>query len=121
MCYLVGWDNETVAQNGAMAGALFETFVISEIVKSWINHGEDTSRLFFYRDSNKKEIDLLIQKNASLYPVEIKKTAQPSLAMARNFPALSQLTNMQVGTILCQCSSHLYLLEVVQCLPVEFV
>ena len=121
VCYLVGWDNETVAQNGAMAGALFETFVISEIVKSWINHGEDTRRLFFYRDSNKKEIDLLIQKNASLYPVEIKKTAQPSLAMARNFPALSQLTNMQVGTILCQCSSHLYLLEVVQCLPVEFV
>ena len=104
-----------------MAGELFETFVVSEIAKSYLNAGSDTHTLFFYRDSNQKEIDLLISKGGLLYPVEIKKSAQPSVSMAKNFPAIRQLDNLQGGTILCQCERQLFLSDSVQCLPLEYV
>ena len=121
VCYLVGWDNPKVAQNGAMAGELFETFVISEIAKTYFNSGADLRSLFFYRDSNRKEIDLLISKNGSLFPVEIKKSAQVSISMAKNFPAVKLLNEIQTGTILCQCDKKMFLSETVQALPLEFV
>ncbi|MBO4728137.1 MAG: ATP-binding protein [Spirochaetaceae bacterium] len=121
VCYLVGWDNPKVAQNGAMAGELFETFVISEIAKTYFNSGADLRSLFFYRDSNQKEIDLLISKNGSLFPVEIKKSAQVSISMAKNFPAVKLLNEIQTGTILCQCDKKMFLSETVQALPLEFV
>ena len=90
VCYLVGWDNKAVAQNGAMAGTLFETFVVSEIVKSWINKGLDVRNIFFYRDSNKKEIDLLIKRNATIFPIEIKMTATPHCLHGQVFPSLER-------------------------------
>ena len=121
VCYLVGWDNPKVAQNGAMAGELFETFVISELAKTYFNNGKDLRNLFFYRDSNKKEIDLLIYKNGRLFPVEIKKAAQASLFMAKNFPAIKQLNSLQTGTVLCQCDKKLFLSESVQSVPLEYV
>jgi predicted AAA+ superfamily ATPase len=73
--YLVGWDNPQVLQNGTMSGAIFETFVIGEIIKSWTNtHGVTPNMNFFYlRDKDGNEIDLLIKRGDVLYPVEIKK------------------------------------------------
>ena len=121
VCYLVGWDNPKVAQNGAMSGGLLETFMISEIAKSYFNSGKDGRNLFFYRDRNQKEIDLLISAKASIYPVEIKKTAQPAAAMAKNFPALRQIQEMQAGTVLCQCEKQMFLSESVQTVPLEYV
>ena len=121
VCYLVGWDNKAVAQNGAMAGALFETFVVSEIVKSWINKGLDVRNIFFYRDSNKKEIDLLIKRNATIFPIEIKMTATPTVSMARHFPVLKEMDNMETGTILCQCEKNAFISSTVQVLPIEMI
>ena len=73
--YLVGWDNAQVLQNGAMAGAMFETFVIGEIIKSWTNLNGVTPNmnLYYFRDKDGHEIDLLIKRNGALYPIEIKK------------------------------------------------
>lgn len=121
VCYLVGWDNPKVAQNGAMSGELFETFVISEIAKTYFNCGKDLRNLFFYRDCNKKEIDLIITKGELLFPVEIKKTAQPSLSMAKNFPSIRQLQMLQNGTVLCQCEKQMHLTEDVQVVPLEYI
>jgi hypothetical protein len=59
-----------------MAGAFFETFIITEILKSYYNAGTEPA-LFYYRDKDQKEVDLLIMKNGCLYPLEIKKTAMP--------------------------------------------
>ena len=73
VCSLVGWSTQTVAQNGAMSGSLFETFVVSEIVKSYLNAGRDGSNIFFYRDHNMNEIDLVIEQDGILYPIEIKR------------------------------------------------
>lgn len=121
VCYLVGWDSPKVAMNGAMSGELFENFIISEIAKSYFNCGKDLHNLFFYRDSNQKEIDLIISKDGFLFPVEIKKSAQVSISMAKNFPALKQLDSMHTGTILCQCDKKMFLKNDVQCVPIEFV
>lgn len=109
--------------NGAMSGSLFETFVISEIVKSYINAGHDTSHLFFYRDKEKKEIDLIIEDNGILYPIEIKKTAKPSKDMAKSFEVLSKIENRRIGQgcILCQSEKQFILSENLVVMPVEYV
>lgn len=123
VCYLVGWDNPKVAENGAMSGSLFETFVVSEIIKSYLNAGEDTRNIFFYRDRDMKEIDLLILKNGVLYPVEIKKSARPALEMAKNFPVLKTGFDITVGQgcILCLAEKRTILSDTVSVLPVEYI
>ena len=69
-CYLSLWNNPKALEISAMAGAMFENYVISEIIKGYVNHGIDVrSRLFYYRDNNGKEIDLMILDNGTLYPI----------------------------------------------------
>ncbi len=85
--HLMGWGSPEVLENSAMSGAFFETWVVSEIYKSYLNAGKRPP-LYFYRDSNKKEIDLIICQNGTVYPIEIKKGAAPKNA-ARNFSVLS--------------------------------
>lgn len=123
VCYLVGWENETVARNGAMSGALFETYMISEIAKSYLNCGKETRSMFFYRDRNQKEIDLLILQSDQLYPLEIKSTTHPRLEMAKNFSVLkeTELVHVQTGTILCQIERDYVLSDRLQALPVAFL
>jgi len=123
VCYLVGWSNAKAAQNGAMSGSLFETFVIAEILKSYYSCGKDVRNLFYYRDKDKKEIDLLLVEDNVMYPVEIKKTARPNLQMAVDFSVLNKFTNLKIGTgcIVCQIDKKLYLAENVVVLPVEYI
>ena len=75
--YLTRWNTPEVIRHGAMAGAFFETFVIGEIIKSYYNSGIIDPPLFFYRDKEQNEIDLLIYQDGTLYPIEIKKHADP--------------------------------------------
>lgn len=70
-CYLTRWKDPKITMNGAMAGALFETYVFSEIVKSFWNRGEEPP-IWYYRTKEKEEIDILIDMNGKLYPIEIK-------------------------------------------------
>lgn len=123
VCYLVGWTSETVAMNGAMSGALFETFVISEIIKSYYNAGHDADKIYFYRDKDKKEIDLVIEKDNILYPVEIKKSSRVSLDMSSSFSVLSKISGKETGhgCIICQCDKKLELSDKVTALPVDYV
>ncbi len=123
VCSLVGWSNPTVAQNGAMSGSLFETFVVSEIIKSYLNAGKDCSNIYFYRDHNQNEIDLVIEENAVLYPIEIKKSAHPQLEMAKAFSQLKTIPNYTVGhgAILCLTDKRFELSDEVTALPVEFI
>ena len=88
--YLCKWPNAEMLQNGAMSGAFFETYVISEIVKSYYNAGiNPKDYLYYYRDIDKKEIDLLVVENGMIYPVEIKKNASPNKP-TKNFNVLSK-------------------------------
>ncbi len=123
VCYLVGWSNENVAMNGAMSGPLFENFVISEVIKSYYNSGHDAQNLYFYRDKDKREIDLVIEKDGILYPVEIKKSSRPALEITKSFSALKKISGKSVGQgcILCQCEKPLLLDEKIIALPLEFL
>lgn len=123
VCYLVGWSSPAVAMNGAMSGALFETFVVSEVVKSYYNSGHDLSGLFFYRDKNMKEIDLVIEKDGIVYPVEIKKTARPTIGMAKGFSALASISGKPIGQgcIICQADRLFELGDNVSAVPVEYL
>ncbi|GHV77922.1 ATPase [Spirochaetia bacterium] len=94
--YLTKWTTAEVLMQGAMAGAFFETFVISEILKSYYNAGRDPA-LFYYRDKDQKEIDLLILENGCLHPLEIKKTAVPKPQDAAVFKVLSSVKGVTVG------------------------
>ena len=85
--FLTKWNNQDVLENGAMAGAFFETFIISEIIKSYYNAGLEPP-IYYYRDKDGKEIDLLIFENGCLYPIEIKKTSNPNIADIKSFNIL---------------------------------
>ena len=88
--YLTRWPSAESLEIGAMSGEFFETWVVTEVYKSYINAGKRPP-LYFYRDSNKKEIDLIIQQGVTVYPIEIKKSASPSNA-TRNFSVLKPIT-----------------------------
>ena len=87
--HLMGWGSAEVLENSAMSGAFFETWVVSEIYKSYLNAGKRPP-LYFYRDSNRKEIDLIIYQNGTVYPVEIKKGSAPQNA-TKNFSVLKPI------------------------------
>ena len=102
-CSLGLWNNPRSLEVSAMAGALFETYVVSEIIKSYTNAGMDIrSRFSYYRDSNGKEIDLLIEDNGTLYPIEIKKSADPGKDALKNFSVLKDLDKPAgKGAVIC--------------------
>ena len=102
--YLTRWSNPEVMQNGAMAGAFFESYVVSEIIKSFANNAEDAP-IYFYRDKDKIEIDLLIEENNTLYPIEIKKTASPDAQMAKNFFITNRIRNVEIAQCIIICNT----------------
>ena len=76
VCYLTRWSSPEVAESGAMSGALLENFAVSELLKGYQNAGLEPY-LYFYRDRDAKEIDVLLEGDGKLYPLEVKKTALP--------------------------------------------
>ena len=89
--YLLKWGNPETLERGAMSGAFFESWVFSEIYKSFLNAGKEAP-VYYYRDKEKREIDLLIYQDGTLYPVEIKKSASPGKDAVKHFNALSPVT-----------------------------
>ena len=87
--HLMGWGSAEVLEASAMSGEFFETWVVSEVWKSYLNAGKRPP-LYFYRDSNKKEIDLILYENGTVHPIEIKKSAAPQGA-TKNFSVLAPI------------------------------
>ncbi len=105
--YLTKWSSADTLEVSAMSGAFFETYVVSEIVKSYYNEGKRPP-IYYYRDFDGKEIDLLIEQDHVLYPIEIKKTGSPKRDAIKNFSAL-QKTGKRVGagSVVCLCNEFL--------------
>jgi len=89
--FLLKWGNAEILERGAMSGAFFESWVFSEIYKSYINAGKEPP-LYYYRDKEKREIDILIYENGTLYPIEIKKAASPGAEAVKHFKVLDPVT-----------------------------
>ncbi|MDR1895036.1 MAG: ATP-binding protein [Spirochaetales bacterium] len=95
--WLTQWPSAEVLRNGHMGGAFFETFVIIEILKSYANQGREAP-LYYYRDRDGREIDLLIWQKGKLYPIEIKKHANPGIDDIKHFSALASIANIERGS-----------------------
>ena len=89
--YLLKWGNPETLEHGAMSGAFFESWVFSEIYKSYLNAGKEPP-LYYYRDKEKREIDILLFENGTLYPIEIKKAASPGTEAVKHFNVLNPVT-----------------------------
>lgn len=136
-CYLTRWLTPETLKNGAMAGAMFETFVINEILKSYSNEGlEYDFNVFYYNGKDKKrkkengeevevdgEIDLILQEDGILYPIEIKMSASPKADMASEFDVLDGVPDKKrgMGVIICLYDKKMYLRENLIALPLEFI
>lgn len=94
--FLTGWTSPEVLMNGAMAGVFFESWCVAEILKSYVNAGESPN-FYYYRDKDKNEIDLVIEREGKIYPVEFKKAATVSKSDVKRFSKLSNF-NMPLGT-----------------------
>ena len=136
-CYLTRWLTPETLKNGAMAGAMFETFVINEVLKSYANEGlEYDFDVFYYNGKDKKkakdgavtidvdgEIDLILQENGVLYPIEIKMSTLPKATMASEFNVLDGIPEKKrgLGVILCLIDRELYLRDNLVALPLEYL
>lgn len=101
VAYLTKWYSPEVMAVGAMAGAFLENFVVSEIWKSYLNAGIE-SPMYYYRDHDAKEVDIVIESDGELHPVEIKRTASPNHGMVKSFSALDRSTVPRgMGAIVC--------------------
>ncbi len=99
--YLTRWTTSESIEVSAMSCAFFETFVVSEIVKSYLNAGK-RAPIFYYRDSDQKEIDLIIEENGVLYPIEIKKSSNPKRNANKHFKVLEKTGKVcGMGSIIC--------------------
>lgn len=101
--YLLKWTTKDTLQNGAMSGPIIETFAVSEIVKSFKNSGINMMPIYFYRDKDMKEIDLIISKDDRLYPIEIKKSMNPTKSMVKSFSVLKKALGFTVENELILC------------------
>lgn len=97
-CYLAGYLDEVTLEKSAYNGAIFETYVVTEIIKSYTNNGMDARKyLYYYRDNNGKEIDLIIIYNNTVYPIEIKKSANPRTESIKNFNIIKKF-GLEIGS-----------------------
>ena len=128
-CYLTRWLTPDALKNSAVAGNMFETFIVSEILKTYSNEGKDYRfNIFYYRGKDKNvnsdnEIDLIIEENGILYPVEIKMTGNPKANMGATNPVLDKIPDKKrgMGVILCLIEKKTYLRENLVALPVEYI
>jgi len=101
VAYLTRHSSPEILQNGAINGAILENYIVSEIRKTYLNAGEECF-LHYYRDKDAKEIDLIIEADGLLHPLEIKKTSSPNLAMTSAFDVLKKATlPVGMGAVIC--------------------
>jgi predicted AAA+ superfamily ATPase len=99
--YLASWNSPEALEKSAMAGAFFETFAISEILKSYW-HDNKHPNFYYYRDNGGSEIDLLIEMDGKLHPVEVKKTSNPDKDDAAAFTKLERFgIPLGYGAVVC--------------------
>lgn len=128
-CFLTRWQTADTLKNSAVAGNMFETFAVSEILKSYSNQGKDYRfQIFYYRGKDRKatsdnEIDLIIEEDGILYPVEIKMTGNPKASMGSTNTVLDLIPDKKRGNgvILCLIDRKTYLRENLIALPISYI
>lgn len=105
VCYLTRWSSAEVLQSGAMNGAILENYVVSEIAKTYLNSGKEPY-MYYYRDKDAREIDIVLEHDGVLNPIEIKKTANPGSTLTKVFSLLDKASVPRGnGAIVCMKQS----------------
>lgn len=123
VCYLCRWLTPETLANGAMAGSIYETFIVSEILKSYYNAGKEPD-WYFFRNTDGQEVDLLFYRDGKLYPIEIKKTSSPNVKDAKHFGTLSTFfpsLEVSEGGIICNAEDLLPLGQNLKIIPFRFI
>lgn len=116
--YLAEWSSPETLEAGAMSGAILETFVFSELIKSWWHRGLQP-QLYYYRDKDGVEIDFVFLQDGKAYPVEVKKSASPGTESVRAFDSLARAgVPVDSGAVLCFCKDRLPLKANINRLPI---
>jgi hypothetical protein len=103
--YLTKWNSPETMEVSAMTGQFFETFAVSEIIKSYYNAGKRPP-VFYYRDTDQKEIDLILEADNTVHPFEIKKSASPGKNDVRHFETLRKTKKtIGIGGVLCMADN----------------
>lgn len=119
--YLTKWPDSASLAAGAMSGAILETYLFSEILKSYWHNGKEP-HFYYYRDKDQNEIDLVIETSDTFYPVEFKKTGTPSLTASKHFRLLEKLgKNVGPGAVICFVEKDLPLSSTVTAIPVGYL
>ena len=119
--YLEGFESAQELQMSDRAGHYLESYVISEIVKSYNAEGMNLN-IYYYRDKEKQEIDLIFDKNNTLYPFEIKKTSMPTVSMIKNFKKLEGgRKKVGEGGIICLYDNLMHLDKKNYIIPISSV
>jgi predicted AAA+ superfamily ATPase len=119
--YLTEWSDPATLESGAMSGAILETYVFTEILKSYWHNGLQPS-IYFYRDQDGKEIDFLLSQDNTLYPIEVKKSANPKKDWIRHFSSLKRFKpKTGPGSVICLTDRILPLSETVSAIPVSLI
>lgn len=118
VAYLTEWVTPETLEAGALSGAILETWVLAELLKSYWHNGR-RAPFYFYRDKEQREIDLLIAQDGLLYPLEIKKTASPEKRDIRHFQVLERLgLSSGEGGVICLVERPLPITATMQSIPV---
>ena len=122
-CYLAGYVDYITLEKSAYNGAIFETYVVNEIIKSFAYSGKDARKhLYYYRDNNQREIDLLINYNNVIYPIEIKKSANPGREAIKNFDVVNNFEAQKGnGIVLCMAKEIIAYDDNNYMVPIEYV
>jgi predicted AAA+ superfamily ATPase len=99
--YLTKWITPDNLMAGSMSGAILETYVVGQILMSYYHNGRDP-QMYMYRDANQREVDIVLEENGTLYPIEVKKTANPGLNDCKSFGLLERLNKkVGLGAVIC--------------------
>lgn len=119
--YLTRWSSPESLEAGVMSGAILETYMLAEIIKSYWHNGKD-AHFYFYRDKEQKEVDLLIEQDGKLFPVEFKKSASPSVNATKHFYVLDKLgIPIGPGAVVCLKKSAVPISREVMAIPVGYL
>ena len=101
VCYLTKWSSAETLQSGAMNGAILENYVVAEIRKTYLNCGKDPY-MYYYRDKDAREIDIILEHDGVLNPIEIKKSANPGSELIKVFKLLDKSSaKRSKGAVVC--------------------
>jgi len=119
--YLTRWSSPESLEAGAMSGSILETYMFTEVLKSYWHNGK-SPYFYYYRDMDQKEIDLIIEENGMLYPVEFKKKSNPDITSFKHFPTINKLgKKIGHGAVICLREEDIPLSREVDAIPIHYL